>query len=372
VLTIPLITSFSGASWSDFQKISLIYFLGTFVDLVPNTVSTVFPQTAPYIYRFYSAVNISEYGKELMGNFAGQAAITRYNTFARVGTAVALLILCYNPFQKWLNPKRLWIAPLLLICLALNAMSGFRSYVLALIIAVGVAVFATARFRVMLLAPLAAFLLLILAALQGTVVHYPLPIQRALSFLPGQWDAQAIIETKGSNDWRKQIKELFYAEYFKKAPWLGQGYSFDPNLAKMESDIYLRMAQRMENDPYSQVRSFIEMRQPHEGDVHLLLATGLVGAFFFVAFCVSVCFFSIIRLLRTPVNQVSPTQIWCAALLIQQSLSFFLVFGDLTVALMILCPVAAILNSNEKLRPRELVPSPPQTSLPSSPGLVPT
>lgn len=371
VLTIPILTSFSGASWSDFQKVPLVYFLGTLVDLVPNTLSTILPQTAPYIYRFYSAVNISEYGKEIMGNFVGEAAITRYSAFARVGTAVALLILCYNPFRTWLDPKKLWIMPLLLVCLVMSALSGFRSYILNLMIGVGVAVFATARFRVLLAAPVGGMVLLILTGLQGNVLHYPLSMQRALSFLPGQWDAQAVQETKGSNDWRKQIKDLFYAEYFKKAPLLGQGYSFDPNLAKMETDIYLRMAQRMENDPYGQVRSFIEMRQPHEGDVHVLLVTGLVGAFFFISFCLSVCLFAVGGLLRTPVREISPTQIWCAALLIQQGISFFLVFGDLTLALGSLCPVAAILNASEKLRPKRLAPATEPAPLPTSPGLVP-
>jgi hypothetical protein len=364
VLTIPLITSFSGASWSDFQKVPVAYFLGSFVDVIPSTLSTLLPQTAPYIYRFYSSVNIGEYGKEIMGNFSGEAAITRYGAFAQLGTAVALLVLCYNPFRTWLNPKRLWILPSLLGCLALCALSGFRSYILRLGVAVLVAVFATARFRVLLVLPVGIVVLLGLAGLQGSVLHYPLPIQRALSFLPGQWDARASQETKGSSDWRKDIKELFYAEYFRKAPILGQGYSFDPTLAKMETDIYLRIAQRMGNDPYAQVRSFIEMRQPHEGDVHILLVTGVVGTFFFVAFCLSTCLSSLRGLLRTPVTEIAPTQVWCAALLFQQAISFFVVFGDLTLALMAICPVAAILNSSEKLRPDPPIPDAEQLPLP--------
>jgi len=366
VLTLPLIASFSGASWSDFQKIPLVYFLGSFVDLIPNTLSTLLPQTAPYIYRFYSSVNISEYSKEIMGNFAGEAAITRFGAFAQLGTAVALLILCYNPFRTWLNPNKLWITPALIACLAICALSGFRSFILRLVVAMVVAIFATARFRILLVAPVGLVILLLLSGLQGNVLQYPLAMQRALSFLPGQWDAQALIETKGSSEWRKDIKELFYAEYFQKAPFLGLGYSFDPNLAKVETDIYLRVAQRMGNDPYSQVRSFIEMRQPHEGDVHILLVTGVMGALFFVTLCLSVCLQSLGELTHTPVAAVAPTQIWCAALLIQQAISFFVVFGDLTLALMILCPVSAILNASEKLRPRSLLPHPEQ-ALPSAP-----
>jgi len=370
VLTIPLITSFSGASWSDFQKVPLVYFLGSFVDLVPSTLSTILPQTAPYIYQFYSSVNISEYSKEIMGNFAGQAAITRFGAFAQLGTAVALLVLCYNPFRNWLDPRRLWILPSLLACLVLCALSGFRSFILRLGVAVLVAIFATARFRVLLVAPVGLVVLLGLAGLQGNVLHFPLAMQRALSFLPGQWDAQASQEAKGSSEWRNDIKELFYAEYFQKAPVLGQGYNFDPTLAKVETDIYLRIAQRMGNDPYAQVRSFIEMRQPHEGLIHILLVSGVGGAFFFVALCLSTSLYSLQGLIRTSVADVAPTQIWCAALLIQQAISFFVVFGDLTLALMAVCPVAAILNSSEKLRPGPSIPDAEQLPLPVPPSLA--
>jgi hypothetical protein len=116
VSTVPILASFSGTSGKDFQKIPFVFFAGVFVDLIPDTFTTLLPATAPYIYRFYSAVNISEFGKELMGNFGGEGGITRFTQFRILGQALGLLVLSYFPFYTWLNPKRLWIPPALIVC----------------------------------------------------------------------------------------------------------------------------------------------------------------------------------------------------------------------------------------------------------------
>ena len=71
VITMPILMSFSGASWKDFQKIPLIYFFGTFVDLIPELVSTAIPQASPYMFRVYSTVNLGAYGSTIVGNFEG-------------------------------------------------------------------------------------------------------------------------------------------------------------------------------------------------------------------------------------------------------------------------------------------------------------
>jgi len=46
-----LLNSFPGITWADLQKVPLLYFLGAFVDIVPGTISTLVPASAPYIFR---------------------------------------------------------------------------------------------------------------------------------------------------------------------------------------------------------------------------------------------------------------------------------------------------------------------------------
>jgi hypothetical protein len=351
-LTLPLIASFSGSSWRDFQAIPLIYFLGTFVDLIPNTLSTLIPAVAPYIYKVYSSVNVAAYGETLTGNFSGEASIARYYNFARLGTAGGLLVLCYFPMRIWLDPSKLWILPVLSALLLLCAMSGFRAFVFNFILALGIAGFASARFKVLFLLPIALAGVFALSFSQGALFNFPLPMQRALSFLPGDWDAKAKSEAEGSSKWRNRMRDLFYSEYFSKAPFLGTGYGFDPDLAKRTTEQFLRISASQQADEWADVRGFIEMKQPHEGDVHAILVTGLIGTFFFVLFCFCIIGFSLKSILSVPIASVAPIQIWASAILVQQSLSFFTVFGDLSITLAQLCPVAAILASSLKFRPK--------------------
>ena len=170
-------------------------------------------------------------------------------------------------------------------------------------------------------------------------------IQRALAFLPGDWDFKAINETEGSSKWRKKIDELFYREYFGQAPVLGQGYHFDPNLAKTDTDIYLAVVQARSNvgDEYADVRRFIEQRMPHEGPVHILLVTGLVGMVFFVGYCAALLLFSFSSVLRTPPREVTPIQIWSVALLLPNVLGFFIVFGEYTAFFTVVIPIVMLL-----------------------------
>jgi hypothetical protein len=212
--------------------------------------------------------------------------------------------------------------------------------------------FAMIRFRAFLLLPLVATAGFAIALTQGSVFNYPLQIQRSLNFLPGDWDAKATSEAKSSSEWRGKIDELFYKEYFGKAPIIGQGYHYDPNLAKQETDAYLAIAQQRARagDEYADVRNFIEMRQPHEGPVHILLVTGSVGAFFFVAYCLALFFYSFGSVIRTSPWEVSPIQIWAVASLTPQILGFFIVFGDLTNFLIQVCPVSILLYRFERLK----------------------
>lgn len=366
VLSMPILFSFSGASYQDFQKIPFLYFAGVFMDLFPDTFTTFFPVTAPYIFRFYSAVNVAEYGKELMGNFGGEEGITRFQVFGRLGAAWGLMILCYFPVQKWLNVSKLWVVPSLLLGFVLTAISGFRSFIFNFIVVLTSGLYATARTKAVLLLPLALAGALIIAGTQGTVLNYPAGIQRALSFLPGAWNQRASQEAKTSNEWRQRIRDLFFAEYFPKHPLLGDGYGFDPNLARKQQELFLRIAALAERDEYADVRSFIEMKQPHEGDICALLVVGMVGTAFFVAFCASLVIFALKTVLSTRPNQVQPIQIWAFALLLQNSLSFFIVFGDLAPALFQLCPIGAILIASERLRPKGALAQEPLDPIPAA------
>jgi hypothetical protein len=362
-----LLNSFPGITWADLQKVPLLYFLGAFVDIVPGTISTLVPATAPYIFRVYSGVNLSEYGSSLRGNFSGETGVTRIGQLSLVGKAIGLVTFCYIPPKTWLALNRLWALPTVLLGGILCAASGFRGTVVGYSVAFFAAIYTTLRSFAFLLIPLPIVAGLAVALTQGTVFNYPLALQRGLSFLPGQWDAKASVEAGDSSKWREKMKTLFYKEYFAKAPLIGQGYHYDPNLAKTATDIYLAIVQRQAEagDEFADVRGFIEQRQPHEGVLHALLVSGTLGIFFFSLFCLGFIFYAWRSVVRTPPNDITPIQTWCFALLLAQLVAFFLLFGDYTVFLIQVCPVTALMYRAETLRRAALKARPPLAPTPT-------
>ena len=356
-LCIPLLASFPRIKWQDLQKVPLVYFLGSFVDIVPDTLTTFVPAAAPYIWRIYSGVNLQEFGQTLQGNFAGETGISRILALSKLGAALGLVVLCYYPASTWLRPARLWALPVILMGGLLCAMSGFRNTVFKYFLAVLAGLYANVRWRAFLILPAAIAAALVICMTQGKIFDYPLALQRGLSFLPGEWDPKAKDSAEGSSKWRDKMKELFYQEYFAKAPLVGQGYHFDPKYALQDTDVYLAIAKRQAaaGDEYADVRNFIETRQPHEGPIHILLVTGIVGAFFFLCFCGGLLLYSFGTLTRTPSAEVTPIQIWAVALLLPQILGFFLVFGDLTNFLIQVGPPAILLYRANRLRAVEQV-----------------
>ena len=350
VLCIPLLASFPGLKLRDLQLVPLVYFLGSFVDIVPDLLTTFLPATAPLVWRVYSGVNLAEYGDVLQGNFAGEKGITRFGTLAKVGTALGLATLCYFPPRTWLQPARLWALPVVLLGGIFCAMSGFRNNIFRYGLSLMASLYATLRFKSLMLIPLVAASALAIALTQGKVFQYPLQIQRALAFLPGDWEFKAVNETEQSNKFREKIDELFWREYFHQAPFLGQGYHFDPSLAQQDTDVYLAIASRQAaaGDEFADVRRYIEQRMPHEGPVHIFLATGVLGMVFFVAFCGAMLFYAFASVLKTSPREVTPIQIWAVALLLPNVLGFFIVFGDLTTFLIQVCPVLALLYRFER------------------------
>jgi hypothetical protein len=347
-----LLNSFPGITWADLQKVPLLYFLGSFADIVPETLTTFVPATAPFVFRFYSGVNLCEYGSTLRGNFFEEASVTRIGQLSLVGKAIGLVTLCYLPPRTWLALNRLWALPTILLGGILCAASGFRSTVVGYSVAFFGALYTTLRSKAFLLIPLPIVAGLAVALTQGTVFNYPLALQRGLSFLPGQWESKAVLEAGASSKWREKMKALFYKEYLPKAPWIGQGYHYDPNFAKTATDIYQAIIEQRATagDEYADVRSFIEMRQPHEGVLHALLVSGSLGIFFFSAFCLGFIFYAWRNVIHTKPFDIAPIQIWSFALLLAQVVGFFILFGDYTSFLTQVCPITALIYRAETFR----------------------
>jgi hypothetical protein len=173
-------------------------------------------------------------------------------------------------------------------------------------------------------------------------------MQRTLSFLPGLWSSEAKSSTEGSNKFRQSIKTIYWKEFANKGMWFGQGmtYSKEWTLSGID-DFYMRSLANIsfsEDDRNSQTaRAFISRRQTHEGLEDIHLPTGWVGTIALVTLFLSTSLWALVEVWRINPKDVLPIQIWGISLLLVETVSFFTVYGDISMTLPRICVLFPIL-----------------------------
>jgi hypothetical protein len=206
--------------------------------------------------------------------------------------------------------------------------------------------------------PMVAFVIFLLVAGQGTYFRLPLAMQRALSPFPGKWDSVATQSAEGSSVWRETMRRVYWREYADKAGWLGAGMTYSRGLTQEGVEEFYLKLQRMpfENEE-ADARRFIERRQPHEGLLDVHYPTGWVGTALLIVFFSACSLFVIQKIYLTPKTQMTPDRVWVTALVLTETLSYFTVYGDLSVALprlFILMPLAVRAFAVSRVAPMEV------------------
>jgi hypothetical protein len=106
----------------------------------------------------------------------------------------------------------------------------------------------------------------------------PLPVQRAISFLPVKVDAAAREDAFESSSWRFEVWRRVLAEEVPKYFFLGKGYNFD------STDMYL-IQLGMARGIYSAYDAFLFTSDYHNGPLTLMVPFGIFGLLAFAAFC---------------------------------------------------------------------------------------
>ena len=166
--------------------------------------SRVFPQLAYPLASFYSGVGTSSLG----GAYGEQAIVgeSRIPGMQFAGTS-SVLALCakYNP-TTLISP--LYPARMILLGAAFGAifLSGFRSALLFALTTLLMATLLRRRWRDLWITGSIMLLVIVaLISLQGSLIQLPRTMQRALSWMPGDWDQAAVYDAESSSQWRFEM-----------------------------------------------------------------------------------------------------------------------------------------------------------------------
>ncbi len=169
-----------------------------------DIISRMLPQTSVPLGAIYSGV-----GSGGLPNAIQQEARlgeTRMTGLQFAGLS-SVLALCakYNPITL-LSPFYPFRVALFGIAILAIFLSGFRSVLLFAMVAFLLSTLLRGNVKDLWVAGAGMLLgLVALISVQGSLVQLPMTVQRTLSWLPGDWNQQAVADAEGSTQWRVEM-----------------------------------------------------------------------------------------------------------------------------------------------------------------------
>jgi hypothetical protein len=259
--------------------VRLVYWLPALIilphfllDLV-NLVSQLYPKLGLAILPFYSGVDISA-----ISNTAGIQDDTRLIALGRFGRTIIQSLVSYFPPATFFHPSRYYLIVPFIAAFLMIGLSGFRSELVGSAAAVGISSVLRRRKRDLVVYGAAGLVgIMLIAGVHQTGFSVPIPIQRALSFLPLNWDARATVDAEGSSEWRFEMWEaaLKPNSTIIRNKLLGDGFGFSAIEWNIIRDQTFGFGQGFIGGPAQE--AFIVKGAFHSGPISSIRFVGYVG-----------------------------------------------------------------------------------------------
>lgn len=211
------------ANLRDIRFLPLILLAGAAVSSAAGMLIDYAPDLAGWLGQFYSTFTPPDV---LEAQASGTDVIGRKAALSVIGSVgIRVLVSYFVPLTLILPfyPVRFFATALSFLAILL---SGFRSAFFTAVVYVGMSSWFRKRKRDLVVFATAGSVLLVLLSIgNGRIFNLPLPVQRAMSFLPGDWDYRAVSDAQGSSEWRFEMWKLVLTEdKWIKNKVLGDGF----------------------------------------------------------------------------------------------------------------------------------------------------
>lgn len=294
-----------------------------------DVIGRLSPQAGYTFNSIYSGVG----SRGAVGEFQAEVQLgdTRMTGLLQAGTS-SVLALC-----SWFRPTTL-ISPLhpvpvLLLAVAFSAifLSGFRNALLFAFVTYLLSAILRKQMRdLWISAAVGCFALVALISLQGNVVELPRTMQRALSWLPGEWDQDAVADAEQSSQWRFDMWAWAWNDerIMRDRVW-GQGFGLSID------DMNLIAASMMAGQGGANLlggsdrEQFMIMGTFHNGPLSTIKYIGAVGlAFYLSLLCyMTVNAWKLCNLARS--TSAFPLALFISIPIIYEPFQFVFIFGAL-------------------------------------------
>jgi O-Antigen ligase len=295
-----------------------------------NALAVFVPATVPFIYAFYSGVDVSSYLAQDDPDPSLTETVGRQ--FWLLGFATqAFPVLCayFNPLTLLLPvyPLRFF---LFLLGSGAVMFAGYRGVLIATVFIVLLSTYFHNGMRALVkIVVIGILALTVLIAGQGSLFNLPLPAQRALSFLPGKWDPIAVRNAASTTEWRVEMWKLVLQGQYLKNPWLGDGFGF----SAYELQVMARNRMNRMGDASQAQEDALVVGALHGGPVSAIRYAGIVGLFLFYALMVASAAFAWRSINSARGSRYFPLALFIGVPVIYLPVFYTLVFGGYDDAL---------------------------------------
>ncbi|HEV7405780.1 MAG TPA: hypothetical protein VGO11_22745 [Chthoniobacteraceae bacterium] len=249
-------------------------------------VQVHFPITTPAISQLLGGANGQEGGDAGGGgegvNLATGGEGGRLFYLGGFGSALATALIAAFPPLSLLNPLRIIRHLLWGVALSCILAAGYRGILFEIAVVFSITTYLRGDLvKLLKLMGIASIGLVLLLLMQGTIINLPTSLQRSISFLPGKWDPNVLLDTQFSSQWRFDMWErMLKTDRYIENKWLGDGFG----LTAMQ----LQQAQTAlaNNSPEQIKESFLISGMVHSGPVSTIRYVGYVGLFIFMMFLI--------------------------------------------------------------------------------------
>jgi hypothetical protein len=294
-----------------------------------DLISRLFPQTSYALNSFYSGVGSSSVAALVQQ----EARLGETRMTGVVGAGITTLLALYAKYNPLTLVSPLYPARCLILLLGFTTVfiSGYRGALLFAVVAFLMSAILRGRIRDLWASgAIAALALIAVIGIQGNLVQLPTTMQRALSWLPGDWNQDAAADADNSSQWRFEMWQWAWNDdrILRDKVWgTGFGLSLDDMNLIANSMIAGQGGASLLGG--SDRENFMITGTFHSGPLSTVKYIGGVG---FVFYYLLMCYMAILAwklCLRARHTRALPLALFVCIPIIYEPFNFVVVFGAL-------------------------------------------
>jgi len=319
-----------------------------------TAISYFIPSSAPVLAKFYSAVASGGDSADVMDSSEGGEAgeQSRLVFFSIFGGHLTRVLMSYFPPLTLINPLYIFRFFCFIVGVIGILLGGFRSGLAGFIGTFLICSYLKQGWRAVLIHIAVVLpILSVVVMLQGRAYELPYTAQRALSFLPGKWDANALEAAKGSTEWRVEMwRTVLSDRKYIQNKLLGDGFGYSQN------ELITLLIQQANGTLGDMREIFMVQGSVHSGPVSAIKFGGYIGLglFYCLQFALAHAAWKLIR--RSSGTPYSPIAYFFGLPMIWLPINYTFIFGayekDLPLAIFSVGMIRAIDSGLKKYKAR--------------------